>query len=611
MPADIATLVRKYNLPDVAVLEFEAAAAHRSVAATVVGYDSVDLEPDDLPMGEAAEIADRYIDLGPLGAGGMGEVRRVRDRELNRTLAMKIVHPNVVRHPSMIARFLDEAQASAQLQHPNIVPVHDLGRLPDGRLWFTMREVRGRTLGDVIAEVHAASNERWETGAQGWTFRRVLTAFLAVCNAVAYAHERGVVHRDLKPDNTMVGERGEVYVLDWGLAKIVGRPDRAAEAGELDVVRTERSEKDEYRTKMGQVAGTPAYMPPEHARGEVDQIDARSDVYALGAILYEILSGRPPYEGQALAREPGDRFSTATALAEEVQAWLDGSRRREQALEVIATSLLGDEEARALEDKARALRSEAEELLKDVSPWAPEEDKALGWAKQDEAERLKRAAKRRYYAVRIGLEGSLQIAPDLPEAHAILAERFKQRHAETEVLRLVENVETWEWRLRTHSQALPPTHPVRHSIVTYLKGDGALSLVTDPPGAEALLFKYVERNRRLVEVFDRSLGVTPLREVPLPMGSYLCLIRHSQCDDVRYPVEITRNGHWDGVPPTGGTFPVLLPWRGELAANDVYVPAGWFQAGGDAKTSNGLPATRCWMPSFVIQRFPVVKGRLN
>ncbi|MEM6930966.1 MAG: serine/threonine-protein kinase, partial [Myxococcota bacterium] len=213
------------------------------------------LDPDVPPPTAQLEewIADRYRDLGPLGQGGVGEVRRVHDVALNRTLAMKTVRRSLLDQPLALARFLDEAQASAQLQHPNIVPVHDVGVLPDGRPWFTMREVRGRTLSDVIRGVHEASGGGWAPGPHGWTFRRLVSAFLTVCRAVAYAHERGVVHRDLKPANMMVGTQGEVYVLDWGLAKVVGRADLAGHG-----VRTSRisGDSDHHRTAMGRVIGT-------------------------------------------------------------------------------------------------------------------------------------------------------------------------------------------------------------------------------------------------------------------------------------------------------------------------------------------------------------------
>jgi serine/threonine protein kinase len=225
---------------------------------------------------------DRYEDLGLLGQGGMGEVRRVRDRELNRVVARKQVRADAA-SPAALARFVEELQTTAQLQHPGIVPVYDAGRTADGGVYFTMKEVRGRELGAVIRAVHGASGEGWGVTADGWSLRRVVGAVAQAAQAVGYAHERGVVHRDLKPANVMVGSFGEVLVMDWGLAKVRG----GAEGEVEDAVEVERTRG---ATRVGRVVGTPAYMPPEQARGE--PADARSDVYALGAMLYEALTGR-------------------------------------------------------------------------------------------------------------------------------------------------------------------------------------------------------------------------------------------------------------------------------------------------------------------------------
>jgi len=592
---------------------------------------------------------DRYLDLGLLGTGGMGEVRRVRDRDLGCTLAMKIIRPELVGHPRALARFVEEAQCSAQLQHPGIVPVHELGRLPDGRYYFTMAEVRGRRLSEVIAEVHAASRgDRWEPGSSGWTFRGLIDAFHRVCEAVAYAHSRGVVHRDLKPDNIMVGAHGEVLVLDWGLAKVVGRRDLAASAWAFDTVVTDRSRDADQATHMGAVAGTPAYMPPEQALGAIDQIDARSDVYALGAILYQILSGRPPYEGQtawavlaqvraggppppgrgsgapdapsgpalpdelvaacvqAMARSPGDRFPDAGALAAEVAAWLDGARLREQALAVFAQAESLAPEVAELRVRADALDAESAVLLKDVKSWQPEEDKQPGWARADEAATLRRDADRRDLQHERGLTGALRIDPTLPEAHAALAERHRAAHATAEDARETDAADRAAQLLRTHAEALPEAHPERRRSVAYLKGDGALTLVTDPPGAEVLLYRYTLQHRRLVPEFERSLGRTPLSRVTLPMGSYRCVLRAAGHADVTYPIQIRRGAHWHGVPPGEHVARAIwLPAVGELGPEDCYVPAGWFSAGGDPKGLEALPARWVWVDGVCVSRFPV------
>lgn len=612
----------------------------------------------DREGGTRARIGGRYEDLGLIGVGGMGEVRRVRDEQLGRTLALKVLHAPLVHNPSVLQQFLREARATAQLQHPNIVPVHDLGRLPDGRSWFTMKEVHGRTLQEVVTEVHAVSKSRWQTGAQGWTFRRMVGAYLSVCRAVAYAHERGVVHRDLKPGNVMVGRLGEVYVLDWGLAKLVGRGDRVAAASELQEGHTARGSSDAPEG-AGRVVGTPAYMPPEQARGELDRIGTRSDVYALGALLYQILSGRAPYEGsrpsavlhqvlagpplpvgdaapamplgfsslgagtdrpvgpalpaelvqacgRAMAREPFQRFSSALELAELVESWLAGAKLREQGLELTGRAHALEEEAASLESLATVLERAGSTMLAGLKPWEPEEAKAPAWSKLAEAEEARLAAELKRLEVDQGLHAALQVSPVLEEAHGSLALRYQQEHRQREAERDRAGMARTERQMRTHARALPVEHPVRQECSAYLNGQGALTLVTEPAGATVQLYRYEEQNRRLVAVFVHTLGTTPLVEVPMAMGSYLCVLQREGSEEVQYPVEIGRCGHWSGVAP-GETEPepVWLPPAGWLREDEVYVPAGWFRSGGDLSTPQSLPARRLWCHGLLMQRFAV------
>ncbi|MEC7984753.1 MAG: bifunctional serine/threonine-protein kinase/formylglycine-generating enzyme family protein [Myxococcota bacterium] len=262
---------------------------------TVVSARPVSKEDDGKDLLTDAPRLGRYEDLGMIGKGGMGEVRRILDPKLQRRLAMKLLRPEFLTSEAVMSRFIEEAQIIAQLQHPNIIPVHEIGQLDDGQLYFTMKEVRGKPLSEIITQVHEASqNGTWQESEDGWTFRKLINIFSQVCATVAFANSRGVVHRDLKPENILVDTFDQVLVVDWGIAKILGKThDRFAEVTEM----VEPSRADINQTRMGEVTGTPSYMAPEQARGEVDKIDQRTDVYGLGAILYEILSGRCPYGG--------------------------------------------------------------------------------------------------------------------------------------------------------------------------------------------------------------------------------------------------------------------------------------------------------------------------
>jgi serine/threonine-protein kinase len=232
--------------------------------------------------------------LGEVGRGGMGAVLRARDPRLKRELALKVLLSQHQTRPEVLRRFLEEAQIGGQLQHPGVVPVHDLGALPDGRPFFAMKLIQGRTLKALLEE----------RPSPGHDLPRLLQVFEQVAQTLSYAHAHGVIHRDLKPHNVMVGEFGEVQVMDWGLAKVLrsagGALDEVGdqETVSAEAVQTARSEEG-WETREGAVQGTPAYMSPEQARGLKGQIDERADVFALGAILSEILTGQPPYGGGA------------------------------------------------------------------------------------------------------------------------------------------------------------------------------------------------------------------------------------------------------------------------------------------------------------------------
>jgi len=236
----------------------------------------------------------RYEIISELARGGMGAILRAFDPQLRRQLAMKVIldEGDGSRAKRLLPRFLQEAQVTGQLEHPGIVPVHELGIDENNRVYFTMQLVEGLDLEEVIAQLHSKKAD--------WSLPRVLESLSRASEAIAFAHSRGIIHRDLKPANIMVGAFGECYVMDWGLAKVTG---------EVETTEEDAPDLEPMHTQMGTVVGTPAYMSPEQASGQTEEIDARTDVYAMGAILYHVLTGKAPY---------ADRPSSAQELISRV-----------------------------------------------------------------------------------------------------------------------------------------------------------------------------------------------------------------------------------------------------------------------------------------------------
>lgn len=303
------------------------------------------------------EAPGRYEQIGEHSRGGMGRILLVHDQSIGRDVALKELLPSdeespgstAARHSgAAVARFLREARLTGQLEHPGIVPVYEVGQRAGGALYYTMKLVRGKTLRGVLEETDSLEQRM-----------KLLPHMVDLCQTMAYAHSRGVIHRDLKPDNVMIGEFGETVVIDWGIAKTRGPSARAADIAE-NPEGPQMATEDSHiiKTMNGVVLGTPTYMSPEQALGDLACVDERSDVYALGAVLYEVLTGQPPFTGEslrevllkvqtecpvpprrlehriprelaaicerALSREPEDRFASAKDMAEALQSFVSG-----------------------------------------------------------------------------------------------------------------------------------------------------------------------------------------------------------------------------------------------------------------------------------------------
>ncbi|MCC6741486.1 MAG: SUMF1/EgtB/PvdO family nonheme iron enzyme [Planctomycetia bacterium] len=446
----------------------------------------------------------RYELKAELGRGGLGRVVEAWDEALRRQVAVKLLHAQ----PAGDApdRFAREARLAARLEHPAIIPVYDFGALPatDGRaqVFLAMKRVVGRDLDRVLRELEEGRAETRRT----WSRARLLRVFQDVCLGMAFAHDRGIVHRDLKPSNIMIGDYGETLIVDWGLAKDIKAAAEAAKAGDQEpvvgdpdtTVRMRSKTSSQVRsdseaialshspmlTFAGDILGTPAYMSPEQAEGRVDDIDARSDIFALGAILYEILALRPPFEGRsveevmarvrdgavtppskarvqraadpsppssttqagdavppeldaiclrALARRPADRYQTARDFHDDIQLFLEGVQERDRRRAAAEAAVAQVREAltrrRRLRDEAGVAGEEAKRLEAATAPLA---DKAALWAAEDRAQGLRRQAAAAHADAVSALTRALEHDREHKDARALMADLAWESFVEAE-----------------------------------------------------------------------------------------------------------------------------------------------------------------------------------
>jgi serine/threonine protein kinase/tetratricopeptide (TPR) repeat protein len=339
------------------VLEAMNALLHVNSSAALGATASPDMAATGFPEatpGEALSTGSQYRVLRLHARGGLGEVFLAQDEKLRRQVALKRLQTPHTRSPQNRRRFLWEAEVTSLLEHPNIVPVHAVGEDADGRPFYAMRFVQGETFHDAIQRWHTVDTPCRDPGERLLTFRQLVSRFVAVCNTVAYAHSRGIVHRDIKPSNILLGPYGETLLLDWGLAKSV-----AGSVPELPVApepSQPSSQDGPADTQLGAVLGTPAYMSPEQAEGRWDLLGPASDIHSLGATLYALLTGQPPFQGRhvaeildrvqrgdfppprhrkkdipraleavclkAMAHKPEQRYATALDVAADLEHWL-------------------------------------------------------------------------------------------------------------------------------------------------------------------------------------------------------------------------------------------------------------------------------------------------
>jgi serine/threonine-protein kinase len=562
-------------------------------------FDTVGSGASSAPVAAEAEHPPvRYQRHGFLGRGGMGEVLAMRDTQLDRVVALKRLRPDRA-SAAAIRHLLEEGRLTAQLEHPNIIPVHDIGVSEDLGPFFTMKRVEGTTLDRILAAVASGAPE-----AETHPPMRLMIIFLQIVQAMAYAHASGVVHCDLKPSNVMIGRHGEVLVTDWGLARTVERaaaPDRAPI----------------------KVAGTPQFMSPEQVEGK--PLDARSDIYALGALLYQMLTLKPLREGdtpqailaqvltrpvvpprvraperdipldveaiclRALERDPAARFESAEELRVAIEAHLNGTRRRKNAQEQHA---LG-EQARArwvaLRERRGQLEAAKKKLAALIKPYDDETKKQPLWRLEEELDQNLRAIEQALADALDSYSRAVGIDADFRPSRARLAELqlFLYLEAEQAGDRRAELLHRRQ--LERYDNGL---------YAEFLSGRGSVSIAPTAPGASITAHHLVERGSR-IEIGERLALPDPQRieSLSLPIGSYLFRIEAPGCRELRLNVGVERNSDTRLAPRSFS--------EQEIGAGLLQVPAGPFLYGGDRLALNSAPREVLELDDFAIARFAV------
>lgn len=567
---------------------------------------------------------ERYLPGAEIGKGGHGRVMVVYDTYIGRRVALKRLRKGRGATPREIARFLEEVQITGQLEHPNIVPVHALGLLPDGEVYFTMKLVEGRTLERVLRSIKRGDQD----ARREFTLFRLLRIIQDACQAVAFAHSRGVIHRDLKPSNIMLGDFGEVQVMDWGLAKVMDGSEEEPEPAATPGVQTTHGLDDAIVTQVGTVKGTPAYMAPEQARGLVEVVGERSDVYSLGVILYEVLTHRRPFAGKdprkvvrsvafdqpiaprkraphrnipveldqlavrCLSKDPDKRPQSAQELFDEIENYLEGSKRREEAVRQVQKGVTLASQYEELQATVQQAEGEVRRLRARVKDWEPAENKRTLWEAETRQEEAEADAADLFTAALTAYGNALAHDRQNREARLGLAALYWNRFRDAETRRDLLDQRTYRALVEQYDDG---------TYATFLAGKGSIEVHTDPMGVDAILHRLGERDRTLVPVEPRNLGQTPISSVAVEPGSYHLILRCEGRRDTAVPIFVDRLARV--------RVEVSMLPRESLGEDFVHVPAGPFWMGGDAEAFGSLPRRQVAVGDFAIARHPVTMGQ--
>ncbi len=581
---------------------------------------------DGLSDEELPAVGARYVLGDELGRGGMGQILEAEDRVLHRSVAIKLLRDNNADDQVSRLRFVDEARVTGQLQHPAVPPVYDFGRLGDGRIFFAMKRIEGRTLRDIIEDLRADDPET----VRYFGRVRLLTIFVSVCRAIAYSHSRGIMHRDLKPDNIMIGAFGEVTVMDWGLAKPI---DSVEPDGSPRLIAAARDTDERFRTLQGEVTGTPHYMPPEQAAGKTEALGAHSDIYSLGALLYELLTLEPPYDGnsaravrkavieeqitapsirtpnrgipyaieqlclQCLSKDSANRPKAASSVAERVEDFLEGEQERErQESECLRLLTQGDKASRNYFDRVeqhRQLQQKAAKLRAKVTSWSGEGERSQLWSQED-AERAARISATQALSEALVIYHNARASdPDSVSARTALAALYYAAFEAAERDKDTVQMAHYDCLTRAFDDE-------QGSYGTRLDGDGALTVETKPAGVQVTLFTLRAVDCLLTPVQPRTLGSSPIEQPRLEKGRYLLRLQAPGMSVVSVPVFI---GRGETVRLRIRLFP-----DHERGENFVHVAGGPARVGGDDLAQLARPERVVEVDDFFIQKRPVTAG---
>lgn len=548
----------------------------------------------------------RYEFLEELGRGGMGQILRARDQFLDRDIALKTLLPEV-NQDEFQRRLIAEARLTGQLEHPSIVPLYDVGRLSNGVPFYTMRVITERSLQTVIEEMRQD-----EPAAPSLT--QLIQILRQVCLAIQFAHDRGVIHRDLKPENILIGEYGEVFVIDWGIAKTVS----SVNDQELSAASTSQPDG---------LIGTPLYMAPEQAQGQNDEVDERTDVYALGAMLYEMLTLTPVFRSstvlgllmtiiqedpqppsqraperdiprvleeiclKAIAKDRGQRFGSAQILAEELELFLEGVKEKERqeaaARQLIAKAKKEHLHYRQTRWELERMLEERDALARSTPAWASDEQRAILWASEEAVDNLRVEVERSFGKTTRLLGQSLSHA-SLSQAHQELAQLYWERFIEAEAREDRAMAAYFENLVRQHDQG---------EFKKRLHGLADLVVQCSAPQAELVLWRVEENQRRLIATEVVAHGEPPLLMERLAHGRYQIVASAPGYTPIQTPIHLGRGDRQ--------FLDLILFPKAMVPADFVVIPGGSFETGRADRDSLITKASRRQLETFAIQRRPV------